>query len=290
MDADFALAHSGLAMALIALVLPGIASAHTAMPLAHAAAKRALDLDSASQEAHAVLGMVAALYAYDWSETERRFRLAIAREPVPAYVRWFYSFSYLLPMGRTREAVQQCLRGLQDDPLNFMGGFHYAGALLGGGNADAGEAHLRQLSEVHSSLYQPYYLLSLSQAVRGLHEEALTAGEKAYSLAPWSTTTTGLFGGLLKYAGVASRADELRDELLQGDRYGAAMALSLFHVACSEMGQGADWAEKAIAERDPRIIFLMGLVRAFRPEILCLDDRWSAITRTLGIPPAIVDC
>jgi len=108
------------------------------MPLAQAAANRVLDLDSASLEAQAVLGMVAALYNRDWNAAERGFRLAIAGEPVPPYVRWYYSFSYLLPMGRARESVRQCMLGLQDDPLNFMGGFHYAGALLAGGNTEAG--------------------------------------------------------------------------------------------------------------------------------------------------------
>jgi TolB-like protein len=289
MDAGFALAHSGLAMALVTLVLPGITSAHTTMPLAHAAAKRALDLDPGSQEAHAVLGMVAALYDHDWNEAERRFRLAMPREPVPAYARWYYSFSYLLPMGRARESVRQCMLGLQGDPLNFMGGFHYAGALLAGGNAEAGEAHLRQLSELHSNLYQPYYLLSLSQVVRGLHKEALAAAEKAYSLAPWSTTTRGLLGGILRCTGEINRANELHDELIPGDQYGAAMGLLLFHVGCSEVGQAAGWARRAIEQRDTRMILFMGLMRAFWPNILRSDRRWSAIVRTLGIPSAILN-
>ena len=86
---------------------------------------------------------------------------------------------------------------------------------------------MRHHSEFHSTLYQPYYLLGLSQAVRGLHREALSAAEKAYSLAPWSTTTGGLLGGLLMRTGAANRASQLRDELFGGDRYGAAMGLSL---------------------------------------------------------------
>src|SRR5262249_53773949 len=73
LDADFAAAHSGLAMALVSLALPGIMAAHTAMPLARAAAISALGIDPASQEAHAVLGMVAALHDFDWNEAEGRF-------------------------------------------------------------------------------------------------------------------------------------------------------------------------------------------------------------------------
>lgn len=55
----------------------------SSMPQARAAAQRALDLDPASQEAHGVLGMLAAIYDFDWPEAERWFALAMVREPVP---------------------------------------------------------------------------------------------------------------------------------------------------------------------------------------------------------------
>jgi TolB-like protein len=283
-DPDFAAAQSGLAMALISLSLPGIAAAQIVMPLARNAAKRALDIDPESQEAQAMLGMVAALYEFDWSEAQRRFQMAMGREPIAPYVRWYYSFSYLLPMGHGQGSVHQCMRGMEDDPLNFTGGFHYSGALLAAGNAEAGEAYLRELSEHHLMLYQPYYLLSLSQAIRGLHLEALKAAEKAYSFAPWSTTTRGLLGGILQRVGETSRADALRNELSPSDQYGAPMGLLLFHLACSETETAAYWAERALDQRDPRMIFLMGLMRAFQPNTLRSDKRWFAIARTLGIP------
>lgn len=287
MDASFAPAHSGLAMALVTLVLPGLSPSLRSMPLARAAAERALHIDPASQEAQAVLGMVAALHDFDWKEAEHNFRLAMSRNPVPAYVRWYYSYSYLLPLARTRESVQQCVRGLQDDPLNFMGGFHYAGALLAGGDANAGEAHLCQLSEVHSSLYQPHYLLALSQTVRGSRKEALAAAERAYCLAPWSTTTRGLFAGLLRYSSNSTRADQLYQELLPRDQYGTPMGLSLFHVGSSEVEQAADWAVKAIEQRDTGMILLIALVRALRPSLVRGDTRWLSIFRSLGIPPVL---
>jgi len=284
LDTAFAPAQSGLAMALVSLVLPGIIAAHVALPLARAAAIRALEIDPTSQEARAVLGMVAALHDFDWKEAERQFGLAMAREPVPAYVRWYYSLSYLMPRGRTQESVRQCMRGLQDDPLNFIGWFHYACGLLAGGNAEDGEAQLRQLSESHSDLYQPYYLLALSRAVRGLHQQALTAAEKAYSLAPWSTTTRGLLAGLLKCTGAASRGDELVHNLFPGDLYGTAMGLTFFHVGCSEIEPAAYWAERAIQQRDTRMILFMFLMRAFQLNLLRSNQNWSAIAGKVGVP------
>jgi hypothetical protein len=43
-------------------------------------------------------------------------------------------------------------------------------------------AELQELCELHPNLYQPFYLLGLSQGLRGLHAEALAA-EIAYSRA-----------------------------------------------------------------------------------------------------------
>lgn len=90
-------------------------------------------------------------------------------------------------------------------------------------------------------------------------------------------------------SGAENRASHLRDELLAGDRYGAAMGLSLFYVGCSQMAQAAKWAEKAVEQRDTRMILLMCMVRASRPGLLRSDSRWSAVARSLRFPEAIPD-
>ena len=197
LDPDFGAAQSGLAMSLVLSVLPGLSAADVAMPEARKWAERALTVDPASTDAQAVLGSVAALYDFDWNEAGRRFRLAMEREPVIGVVRSAYAFAYLLPTGKPLEAASECLRGLKDDPLNFSLRFRRAGALIAGGMVKAGEAELCELSEIHPSLYQPVYLLGLSQAVRGAHDQARASAEKAHSLGPWNSNSIGLFAGAL---------------------------------------------------------------------------------------------
>jgi TolB-like protein len=215
LDPGFVEARSGLAVAILTPVFLGLSSAQEAMPMARAAAQSALELDGNSQEARGVLGTIASVYEFDWKEAEHQFKMAMTREPVPSYVRWYY-LVYLLLVGRPRESVEQCLRGLKDDPLSFVGHFHYAAALLAAGNDEAGEAELRELCAIHSNLYQPFYLLGLSHSLRGQHVEALPIAEKAYTLAPWNTGTTGLFAGALMYAGKRHEAEELLKNLLPG--------------------------------------------------------------------------
>lgn len=283
LDPSFAEAYSGLGASLFMSVFPGLFPAHEAMPLARAAAQRALDLDPESQEANGVLGMIAAAYDFDWKEAEQKFGLAMAREPVPPYVRWYYAL-YLNFVGRLKESTNQCVIGLRNDPLSLLVRFHYAIALLSWGKEDAGEAELRELCALYPSLYQPYYLLGLSQSLRGSHAEALITAEQAYSLAPWNTGTTGLYAGALTLAGQGGRAEELLQKLLPGDRHGAPLGLLVHHVVCSEMEKAAHWAWKVFDQRDPRLITIIGLLRSPRHAVVRSVDGWSSLASTLNIP------
>jgi TolB-like protein len=283
LDPSFVDARSGLAMAILTPVFLGLSSAQEAMPLARAAAQSALELDGSSQEAHGVLGTIASVYELDWKEAEHQFNMAMAREPVPTYVRWYY-FVYLLLVGRTRESAEQCLRGLKDDPLSFMGRFHYAAALLSAGNDEPGEVELRELCAIHSNLYQPFYLLGLSQSLRGLHAEALPTAEKAYALAPWHTGTTGLFAGALTRAGKHHDAEELLQNLLPGDRYGTPFGLLVYSLVCAEIEPAAQWAWKVLEQRDPRLIFNLALLRSPSQRLLRESESWSALAGRLNIP------
>lgn len=79
-------------------------SANEAMPLVRTNAQRALALEPSLSDAHAMLGMVAALYDYDWPEAGRRFEVALSREPVHPGVRSAYGLFYLMYSGRAMEA------------------------------------------------------------------------------------------------------------------------------------------------------------------------------------------
>jgi tetratricopeptide (TPR) repeat protein len=226
--------------------------------------------------------MIAAMYEFDWQKAERLFQMAMAREPVPTYVRWYYAATYLLPAGRVRESAEQCGRGLKDDPLSFTGRFHAAAALLAAGKEDEGEAQLRELCAIYPNLYQPFYLLGLSQSLRGSHAEALASAESAYALAPWNTGAIGILAGALTLAG-ERRAEELLGKLLPGERYGTALGMLVCCVVRGEMEQAASWAWKVMEQRDPRLIFVVALLRAPSRNLLVAGE-WAELGSRLGVP------
>ena len=79
----------------LAMIGVGLVPAREAMPIVREEARKALETDPSLPEAQAMLGIVAAVFDYDWKEAERRFGLAMARDPVSPQVRYWYGGFYL---------------------------------------------------------------------------------------------------------------------------------------------------------------------------------------------------
>src|SRR6185503_2095270 len=120
LDPDFALPYVGLADYHFALATVGGIPSSEAMPRARELATRALAIDPDLPEAHAMLGIVAGHYDYDWAEAERQFRSAVKREPLSPHLRQWYGTFWLASTGRTREALLQVTHVIEEDPLCQM--------------------------------------------------------------------------------------------------------------------------------------------------------------------------
>ena len=118
LDPRFALPHAGLARYYF------IASCRRIDPrqgvaLGRQAAQKALELDPSLPEAHAWLGIFAICADFDWNEGQRRFDIALSRQPVAPILRNWHGYFYLRNVGRALEAVDQHRRALQEDPFNL---------------------------------------------------------------------------------------------------------------------------------------------------------------------------
>jgi serine/threonine protein kinase/Tfp pilus assembly protein PilF len=276
LDPEFALAHCGYADYFLALAAYGRMPAHDAMPLVRASAQTSLAIDPLLPEAHAMLGIVAAIYDYDWKEAERQFQLAMSRDTIPPLVRTWYGYFCLILIGRPQDAVEELKRALKEDPLNL--GFRYSlmvCLLAAGKNEEAFEegSQILELDQNYSSVYP---LLSLIQALRGKFSEALSFAEKAYALAPWNTGCIGRLAGLLARSGKMSQAEELVKKLGDGTAYGAPNGFVSYYYMCGELDSAADWAEKAIAQRQPSIMLMPLFFRS--------SPRWPAIANLMNLP------
>ena len=279
LDPEFGLAYSLLGGYYTMRANLGISPAREVMPLARAAEQEALRVEPSLPEAHALLGVCAGTYDYDWDEAERHWRLSMARHPVSRDIRLWYGNHYLLPLGLPVEAVAAMAQAVQEDPLNLLYRHHFAVGLRHAGRLEDAEAELRKVLEINESFPLAVGTLGAICAQQGRFEEALTLTEKAHGLTPWANPLIGQLAALLVRAGDRSRADALIEQL-QSDNahaYGAPTGLAVFHALCGNLDRAAEWAQRAIEERYPPLVAILG-------PLLRSSPRWPALATLMNLP------
>jgi TolB-like protein/Tfp pilus assembly protein PilF/predicted Ser/Thr protein kinase len=277
LDPQFALPYSLLGGCYTMLANLGFKPAHDVMPLARAAEERALRVDPALPEAHALLGVCAGGFAHDWIGAEREWRLAMAREPISRDVRFWYGNHYLLPIGRLAEAVDTMARALEEDPLNLLYRHLYARGLRHLGRLDAAEAELRGILDVDANFPWALETLGAVCAQQGQSEDALAFTERAHVVTPWSNTVMGQLAALLELAGERKRADTLLQTLGTGEAYGASTGLAIFHAMRGDAEQSAEWAARGIAQRFLPLVYMVA-------PLLTSQRQWPALARLMNLP------
>jgi TolB-like protein/DNA-binding winged helix-turn-helix (wHTH) protein len=117
-DPGYAAAYSGLADTYFYLSYGwGHIPPQEGMPLARAAALKAIELDGSAAEGHASLGTVKFLYDWDWPGAEQELRRAIAMNP--NYEMGHHAYSVLLGAEhRYEESVSEARKAVEVDPLS----------------------------------------------------------------------------------------------------------------------------------------------------------------------------
>jgi len=277
LDPEFALAYCGYADYFL-LIANFFLPAHEAMPRVREEARKALEIDPSLPEAHAMLGIVAALYDYDWKEAERRFHLAMARDPVPPRVRPWYGFMYLLPIGRAEEAVQQQELGIKDDPLNAIALASLSQSYLNVGRLTDAQAEAHRILELDEYNQNALWILAFINARQEKWTEALRFAEKGSPTI--SPQLIGTLAVVLKRAGEVGRSEELTRQLMRGETYGAPMSLFFFHLLCEEMDIAAEWLQKAIEQRLP-------LATIYASIFFRSTSQWPALARLMNLPEEV---
>ena len=129
-----------------------------AFPRALAAAKRAVELDDQSSEAHASLGFTSFFGMWDVATGEREFRRAIDLNPNNAAAHHWYA-NALLALQRLPEAVAEIDRAQALDPASEAILADKGNILFRAGRADEGTALLKQMETREPAFRSPHVYL-----------------------------------------------------------------------------------------------------------------------------------
>ena len=278
LDPEFALPYAGLADHYLASTVAN-ARADEAMPRARTLAQKALTLDPDLPEAHGMLGIVAGPYEFDWREAERRFRLALTREPVPWHVRQWHAYFHLFPLGHIEEARRETQRTIEDDPLSQVN-YLVLGAMSEGlGLEEQARTAYAKALELDPRFWWGWARLGLHHALSGRHADARACAEKAMAIFPSSLLNIGLLAGVLRSTGETQQAEALLATLPVGS-YGAPVALTSFHLVCGEVDQAVEWAGRAVDERHP--VFIGDLIRPYE-KLFRKSTGWQALLKKMNL-------
>jgi serine/threonine-protein kinase len=253
--------------------------AHDVVPRAKEALLKALVCDAEHPQAHAILGILAAIYDYDWLEAESRLKKALARPPIPSRV-VLMAGQLLVYLGRAAEGAELIRTALLEDPLNTT-----ADDLLGFALAASGRA-LESITQYERALERNPHFFAAGEALAIIHlsqghvTDALSFAERAVTAAPGNPSSIGILAGLHRRTGNVSRADALVGQLGDGTRYGDPIGLALYHAVADEGETSTQWLEKAIVQRDPRVLIFLRLSIG---QVWRASARWPELAITLNL-------
>jgi TolB-like protein/Tfp pilus assembly protein PilF len=248
-DPNYALAYSGLAETYVLFSSYSVALAKDSMPLAKAAAQRALELDDSLAEAHTALAEYLNHYEFDHVGSEREFRRAIELNPNYATARqWFGNL--LVELKRFDEGLVELRRAEELDPLSPIIGTNLGDALLYARRYDEAIAHLRRVLSLYPDFAIVHFSLATPYAAKGMYPEAIAELRKYLELDP-DPTGKGCLGFYLAKSGRRDEALKLLNELKQesSQRYVQSMAFAYVYVGLGDKEEAYVWLEREISER-----------------------------------------
>ncbi|HSY07621.1 MAG TPA: hypothetical protein VK820_03695 [Steroidobacteraceae bacterium] len=139
---------------------------------------------------------------------------------------------------------------------------------------------LQKVLEIDEHQVVAMVAMSMIYADRGDLAQALTVARRAHALAPWYLDAVAVLAALLRRSGEGGAAMPLERLLDAAQRIGDAPAHAIFHLLCGHVDQGADWAVKALEERDLSISIYLRFVVS---KDLKASPRWPQIAKQLNL-------
>jgi serine/threonine-protein kinase len=255
-DPNYALAYTGLADCFVLLGAYEYMAPKEAFSNAKGLAQKALDIDSTLAEAHASLGFIAFVHAWNWHEAEQRFRHAIELNPNYAVVHFWYSI-FLTASGRTNEGLAEIKRAERADPMWTLASSARGWILyLARQYDDAIDRCLKTLD------FDPNTGPALSTLALSYMEKSDL--DKALPILQQAKMRMGLqiVGSYLARAHALSgrrlEAQQVLEEMseLSKSQYVSSYFIAAAHVALGEGDETFQRLDRAFEERDPWLIYL----------------------------------
>ena len=260
----------------------GVRRPDEALPLAKAAAGKALELDQTLAEAHAALGLIKFQFDWDWSGAEQELKRAIELSPSSSVAHSGYS-TFLVTMGRSNEAVTEARRASELDPLTPTLSLQVGFALYYARRHDEAIAQVRKTLELDPNLTLANAQLGWNYAEKRMYPEAVVECRKAIERQPEDQLILASCG---RVYGLAGKRNEALDLLGRLKRMSERLHLDPYNIAwlCDGLKDNdltIEWLDRAYKERSS-VYFLKCEIWS---DSLRSDPRFQDLLRRMNFPP-----
>jgi DNA-binding winged helix-turn-helix (wHTH) protein/tetratricopeptide (TPR) repeat protein len=281
-DPGFALAHEALAQMYWMLGYTGFMPPRDAFASGILHAVRALEIDHTSAEARALVAQYYKQLDYNWPDIERELSGALELNPASPLVRMLYAVSWLMPQGRTGEAIAELERALEWAPLSFQIQFWLTVMIGLSRDYDRLIAQSRLLIELEPASVVGHWQLMAGLRGKGMIEEATASQRKAAELSGGAPIMVGWLGLTL---GASGRVDEARGvlerlETMARTRYVAPSMFAWTYLGLRDLDRAFEWLDRAVEARDQIMMPIKSYV-FFDP--LRADPRFHALLRKMKL-------
>jgi serine/threonine-protein kinase len=282
LDPNYALAFDGLAYSWYQEGFLGFVAPKEAMPKAKVAVRRAIELDETVAEAHATLGVILALYDWDWSGAERELIRSIELNGASPVCRDLYAFYYLRTVGRIEEAIGETQQALSLDPLSILFRVHLAFLFYLQNKYEHSIAQFRKVLEMSPQHYLAHAWMGNVYALAGQFDEALACFGRAREADANSKFIDSLEAMTLAMAGRRPGAIMMLDTIMRraANDYISPVSIAYIFTALGDKDQAFENLDRAIQDRDSS---LLGLKSNPIFESLRTDERYHAILRKMQL-------
>jgi serine/threonine protein kinase/tetratricopeptide (TPR) repeat protein len=284
-DAGYALVHAAIGDAYMLLGEQGGMPQAEARPLAAAAIRKALELDSNLSEAHASLGHFRFYYEWNWAGAESAFTRAIELNPghVAAHQGYGRALGFL---GRRDDAVRELQRARDLDPLSVVVNAYLGQVYFFFRQYDRAGERLQwtlTLNPDHPLIHHNLGELYLGQgrygdAIEHLEKSVERAGEA-------STHYLAILGCAYARGNQRSKALTILSELTARSkrRLGSGFDLAGLHVALGDLPSAMASLEHGYEQRDLWLAELKGWPWF---DGLAREPRFQTLLRRMNFPAA----
>lgn len=283
-DPQFALAYDCLAEMYYYMGFTGFVPPREVLSTGLFYALRAIEIDNALAETHALLGHFRKQLDYDWVEVREEMNQALGLNPGSPLVRLRYAMNGLMPLGYIKEAIAEIDQALESDPLSSIMRMWLGVMCWLGRQYDRGIEECRRVLDLEPAYYGAYFTMGQNYAGRGQYEEALTAHQKATELSGGAPLMLGWPGISLGKLGRTEEARSILERLqaMAEKTYVPPTAFAWVHLGLGQIDEVFEALNQAVEVRDH---MMTGVKSYWFLDELRGDPRYLEILRKMNLEP-----